>query len=213
MKTNDVKRILFIVIILLLKVTAWGQSGNDDYPVMSAIINSELRGFQPASLAVMKNGIKAAEKTAQSSGIVNPLQSKKLNVRFQVYFLTENADRERLTIIDSISALHLIDYCQDKTDGGLLTDKFNLPFQTVLMQSYPIGERTITKDWKKFYKRYPQSAGIFSFGKVKYYPEDATAMVYYWVRRNGLSGHGAIATMVNAGGSWQVKYKTYLWWN
>jgi hypothetical protein len=174
-----VKRFYFIVIFFLLKVVVYAQQGMDDYKVMSAIIMSELKDADPLSVAVISAGIKGAEKTAHAAGIINPLGSKNLSVRFQVYFLTENADRERLTIIDSISALHLIDYCQDKTDGDLLTDKFNLPFKTVLIQSYPIAESTITKDWKKFYKRYPQSAGIFSFGKVKHYPEDATAIVYY----------------------------------
>lgn len=213
MKTNDVKRIVVIALLLVLKIAVVAQPGEDDYIVFSAIINSELKGYQPASVAVMKDGITAAEKIKQSSGIVGPLGSKKLNVRYQIYFLTENADRERLTIIDSVSAAHLIDYCNDSTVSEPLQNQFHQPFKTVLLKSFPIKSRSVERSWKKFYKRYPQSAGIFSFGKVKYYPDDATAIVYYWVRRNGLSGHGAIATMVNGNTGWQLKYKTYLWWN
>jgi hypothetical protein len=94
-----------------------------------------------------------------------------------------------------------------------LTNDFNQAYKTVLIKKFPIRRKSIQQDWKKFYEKYPGSGGIFSFSKIKYYTEDTTAIVYYWVRRNGLNGHGALAVLTKKNGEWQMKYKTYLWWN
>ena len=82
-----------------------------------------------------------------------------------------------------------------------------------MIKKFPIRRKSIQEDWKSFYEKYPDSGGIFSFSKIKYYSEDTFAIVYYWIRRGGLNGHGALAVMTNINGEWQMKYKTYLWWN
>jgi hypothetical protein len=83
----------------------------------------------------------------------------------------------------------------------------------VLIKKFPIRRKSIQKDWKTFYEKHPGSGGIFSFSKIKYYSGDTTAIVYYWVRRNGLNGHGALAVLTNNNGKWEMEYKIYLWHN
>ena len=142
------------------------------------------------------------------------LSSQNLSYKYQIYGQTENHKKERPSIIDSISAQLLIDYCKIKSDKFSLTNDFNQMYKAFLIKKFPIRQKSIQQDWKTFYEKNPGSGGIFSFSKIKYYTEDnTTAIFYYWIRRNGFNGHGALAFMTKTNGEWQMKYKTYLWWN
>ncbi|MGH2563858.1 MAG: hypothetical protein ACRDE5_05065 [Ginsengibacter sp.] len=189
------------------------QLSSEDYNVYAALIKTEIAD-STMSVAIIKNGIDSQETNKNVYFTADNLTSNDLSYKYQTYNWTENYKKERPSIIDSISAQLLVDYCKSNAEKFILTDDFNQAFRTVLIKKFPIRQKSIQKDWTKFYEKYPGSGGIFSFAKIKYYTEEkTTAIFYYWVRRNGLNGHGALAVMTKGNGEWQVKYKTYLWWN
>jgi hypothetical protein len=191
----------------------FGQLSSEDYKVYAALINTEITD-STKSVAIIKNGIDSQETSENVYLTADNLTSNNSSYKQQTYNWTENFKNERPSIIDSNSAQLLVDYCKSKAEQFTLTDDFNQTFRTILIRKFPIRQKSIQKDWTKFHEKYPGSGGIFSFAKIKYYSEgEPTAIFYYWVRRNGLNGHGALAVMTKIGGEWRVKYKTYLWWN
>ena len=207
------KQLFSIAILLLTKTFLFAQISNEDYKVYAAIIKTEIPD-SVKSVAIIKRGIGSQETAENTYMTADNLTSKNSSYQYQTYNSTENYKKERPSIIDSNSVRLLIDYCKSKVDKFTLTNNFNQTYKTVLIKKFPIGRKSIQQDWKTFYKKHPSSGGIFSFSKIKYYTEDnTTAIVYYWVRRNGFNGHGALAIMTKINDEWQMKYKTYLWWN
>ena len=205
---------LFLTLLLLTSSYLFGQQlSPKDYKVYAALIKTEILD-STKSVSIIKSGIDSQETAENTYSTADNLSSKNLSDKYQTYGQTENYKKERPSIIDSISAQLLIEYCKSKSDKFVLANDFNQTYKTVLIKKFPIRRKSIQQDWKTFYKKYPGSGGIFSFSKIKYYTEDnATAIVYYSVRRNGLNGHGALAVMTKTNGEWRMKYKTYLWWN
>jgi len=206
------KELFLVTISLWANSISFGQISTEDYTVYSAIIKTEIRD-STKSVAIIKNGIDSTERNENTLSTIAQLASNNLGDKYQVYLWTENNKKERPSIIDSITTQLLSDYCKSYIDKFILTDYFNQSYKTVIIKKFPIRQKSIEQDWKFFYEKYPGSGGIFSFSKIKYYKEDTTAIVYYWVRRNGLNGHGALAVMTKINGEWQMEYKTYLWHN
>ena len=207
------KQLLLATILLLTKTFLFGQISKEDYRVYAAIIKTEISD-STKSVTIIKSGIDSQETAENTYITAHNLTSKNLSYKYQTYNWTENYKKERPSIIDSNSAQLLLDYCQSKEDKFTLTNDFNQAYKTVLIKKFPIRRKSIQQDWKSFNEKYPGSGGIFSFSKIKYYAKDnTTAIVYYWVRRNSFNGHGALAVMTKVNGEWQMKYKTYLWWN
>ena len=204
----------FLTLLFLTDSYVFGQQVYlEDYKVYAAIIKTEISD-NTKSVAITKSGIDSQETTEKTYIIVDNLTSKDLSYKYQTYNWTENYKKERPSTIDSNSAVLLVDYCKSKADKFTLTNDFMQMFKTILIKKFPIRRKSIQQDWTNFYEKNPGSGGIFSFSKIKYYTDDkTTAIFYYWVRRNGLNGHGALAVMTKINGEWQTKYKTYLWWN
>ena len=207
-------KLLFLATILLLtKSSLFGQASKEDYQVYSAIIKTEISDGTK-SVAIIKKGINSRKATENIYSTADMLSSNNMNYKYQIYFWTEDYDKARPSIIDSSGARLIIDYCNSNADKFILTNDFNCNYKTILIRKFPIRQKSIQQDWKRFYGKYPGFGGIFSLSKIKYYTgENKTAIVYYWVRRNPLNGHGALAYMTKINGEWQIKYKTYLWWN
>ena len=207
------KHFFLATILVLTNIFLFGQVSSEDYIVYSAIIRTEIPDTIK-SVAIIKSGIDSRETAENTYMTADNLTSKNLSYKYQTYNWTENYKKERPSIIDSNSAQLLIDYCKSSAGKFTLTNDFNQTYKTILIKKIPVRRKSFQQDCKTFYKRYPDSGGIFSFSKIKYYTEDnTTAIAYYWVRRNGLNGHGAIVVMTKINEEWQMKYKTYLWWN
>jgi hypothetical protein len=203
---------LLLILLLLINSILFAQLSKEDYKVYAAIIKTEISDTTK-SVAIMKRGIHDREKRQKICNTVDQLTSKKLSDKYQVYFLTENSKNERPSIIDSISTQFLINYCNSTAHNFIFEEDLNQPYKTILLNKFPIRQKSIEKGWKNFYKKYPGSGGVFSFSKISYYTKNKiTAIFYYWVKHNGLNGHGAIAIMEKINGEWQMKYKSYLWW-
>jgi len=207
------KQPLLLTLLLLTNSILFGQLSKEDYSVYAAVIKTEILD-STKSVAIIKNGIDSIEKRESTYSTADQLTSKNVSDKYQVYLWTENSKKDRPSTIDSINQEFLIDYCKSSADKFIFENSFNQTYKTILINKFPVRQKSIEQDWKNFYKKYPGSGGIFSFSRISYYTADKkTAIFYYWVRRNGLNGHGAIAIMTKVDGEWQMKYKTYLWWN
>lgn len=206
------KKLFLATVLLLLNVISFGQMNAEDYHVYAAVINTEIGG-NIKSVAIIKNSIDNKEKKENTFLTIEQLTSSNLNDRQQVYLWTENNKKQRPSTIDSSKTQLILDYCKSNVDKFIFTNNFNQAYKTVIIKKSPIRRKSIQQDWKTFYEKYPGSAGIFSFSKIKYYTGYTTAIVYYSVRRNGLNGHGALVVMTKNDGGWQMEYKTYLWYN
>jgi hypothetical protein len=204
---------LLLTLLLLANSILFGQLTAEDYKVYAAVIKTEILD-STRSVAIIKNGIDSQETAKNIYTTADNLTSHDLSYKYEVYYWTENYKKERPSIIDSSSAQLLIDYYKSNADKFILANNFNQIYKTVLIKKFPIRRKFIQQDWTNFYEKYPGSGGIFSFSKITYYTTDkTTAIFYYWHRRNGLNGHGALALMIKTDGKWQTKYKTYLWLN
>ena len=188
----------------------------EDYKVYSAVINSEITD-STRQVVIIKTGIDSQETLHNTLVFAQILFSAQPTDKQQVYSWTENAERNRPSVIDSNSARFFIDYCNHSPGKFTLRNQFRQSFKTLLIKWFPVRTHSVQEDWQSFYEQYPGCGGIFSFAGIKYYPEgnmeNSTAVLYYSVRRNGFNGHGALAVMQKKGAAWQIKYKTYLWWN
>jgi hypothetical protein len=109
---------------------------------------------------------------------------------------------------------YILDFCSYPSAIFELSDRFQIPCKTILLNHYPIRASNSNEDWNNFYEKYPGSGGIFSFSRILYYNANrTTAIVYFWHRRYDLNGHGALAILRKVNERWEIQYKTYLWWN
>lgn len=200
----------FLALIFITGSHDFGQQlSAEDYKVYAAITKTEIRD-STTSIAILKNGIDSLKKAESTQSTLTDLTSID---KYLIYRWTEDYKRARPTSIDSNSAKFMVDYCKSKTNKFSFTKDFNQPYKTTFLEKFPIRAKSAQKDWNSFYKKYPGSGGIFAFSNIKYYSDDSIAILYYWVRRAGLSGHGALALLTKNNNVWQMKYKTYLWWN
>jgi hypothetical protein len=185
---------------------------NEDVHVYAAVIQTEITD-SATSVAILKSGISRREVAENASGLMTDLTANDISAKYQVYYWTENSQHERPSVIDSNTTQLLIDYCNTEVEKFTLTNSLHQKYTTILLNKFPIRRNSIQEDWKRFYKKYPGTGGIFSLAKIKYYAAGTTAILYYSVRRNGLNGHGAFAIIAKKDGEWQMTYKIYLWWN
>ncbi|MBY0535633.1 MAG: hypothetical protein K2P88_07270 [Chitinophagaceae bacterium] len=200
------------IIPLLIAVCSFGQLGAEDYVIYGSIIRTEIR--DSSSLAViLRNGIDSLEKSVQTRVTIQQLNSSNLSDRQQVYMWTENRNGQRPTVIDSSLTKLLANFYGSNNEKVVINNNFSHEHNTLVVKRFPIRQKHIQQDWIAFYERYPNAAGIFSFSRINYYLGNTTAIVCYWVKRNGLNGHGALAVLKKSSDTWEVEYKIYLWHN
>src|SRR5581483_7925673 len=107
------KQPFLLTLLLLTNSILFGQLSTEDYKVYAAIIKTEILD-STKSVAIIKNGIDS--KKASTYSTADQLSSKDLSDKHQVYLWTENYKRDRPSIIDSITAKLLIDYCRSTAD-------------------------------------------------------------------------------------------------
>ena len=146
------KQLFFATILLLTNAISFGQVSAEDYQLYSAIIKTEIQD-STNSVAIIKNSIDSAEKNKNTFLISEQLTSNNLSHKYQVYGWTENNKKERPSIIDSNSALLLMDYCKSNTDKFTLANNFNQTLKAVLIKKFPIRRNSIQQDWKDFYEK------------------------------------------------------------
>jgi hypothetical protein len=209
---------LTMVSHLLICLGLIGQSpSSEDYKIYTAIIRSEIPDTAK-SIAILNRGIGTGETFESTSWLINSLKSKDSSGpynTYDVFFWTEDYKKERPAVIDSVSRDFLIDYCGKEQNEFSFSDQFHQTFKTFIIDKSPIKYKSVDKSWRRFYKKYPGSWGIFSFSKISYYHarDKSVAANYYWHRRGGLNGHGAVVVLEKMEEEWSVKYKIYLWWN
>jgi hypothetical protein len=206
----------FLLLLLFLSIALILSSqklNSEDYKVYSALIKTETSDTTK-SIAVIKKSIGMQEMQDAIVLAVEAFKSKDPNLLYQVYSWTETPKNERPTDIDSITQQFIIDYNKNNFEKFKVSNQFNKRPVVFLVKKLPIKRHSIDKDWKTFYRKYPGSGGIFAFSKITYYSAARNnAITYYWIRRHGLNGHGALVVLEKVNNEWKIKYKTYLWWN
>jgi len=67
------------------------------------------------------------------------------------------------------------------------------------------------KFWRKFYKKYPNSFGIFEVSDVFFSEDRNLAILYLGYNRQALSGKGAIYLLRKENGIWKIKKSRDIW--
>ena len=197
---------------MICKYSFSQQPNQQDYKVFAAVIKSEI-AERDKSIVLIKKSIGDKEFREGTSLTLVHLESGDISSMNEVNLWTSDSVGNRPTKMDSSSRKDILDYCLESQNQFSFQDQFKLDLPVYFLKKLPIRKKTIDQDWKKFYSRYPGSAGIMSFSGILYAQDSSKAIIYYWIRRNGLNGHGAIAIFENTSGNWKLCFKTYLWWN
>lgn len=205
------KQTILVTLLLVFQFISSAQLSANDCQIYAAIIKTEI-GDRTKSVAIIKNSIDSKEKNESTYNKVDQYVFGNVNYITQSYFW-ENDKGERLFKIDSSKSQYILDFCKSEVDQFVFTNCFSEAYKTVILKKYPIRRKSIEQDWNHFYEKYPDSGGIFSFSRIKFYAEESVAVIYYWVRRGGLNGHGGLAVMTKTNGEWQIECKSYLWNN
>jgi len=210
-KLNLNKPIGLLLISILFHDIGLGQKPvSDAYKIYSTIIKSEISD-STKSIGIIKINIDSQSVNDNTSAIANAIKSQNMEELGQIFFWTENGQAQRPVAIDDITQSCLSKFFASPPTSFILANKFYLNTQIYLLKRNPIAH---VKNWGKFYHKNPGSGGIFSFSVIKYFDTNPdTAIVYYWHRRHGLNGYGAITVLAQINYEWKIKYKIYTWWN
>ncbi|TWV99936.1 hypothetical protein [Chitinophaga pinensis] len=203
------RSILFHVTVLLLCFTRVfaQQPSPEDYKVYTAVFRQDMRQREDkiSSVTIMKK----LDIKIDDSWVIEMLQEEGqrypgANIR------TLYNDKMKTPIDTSIWQL-VLTFHDTHHEGELSTAGFHLKEKINLTDSYPISSKNYDKDWKRYYKKYPHDAGIYSFSSVTYSADGKTAVVYHAAHCHSLCGHGHITVLEKAEDNWQVKFAVRLW--
>lgn len=197
----------FILTIFFLSFSRLlGQVNVEDYKVYSILIKSEILDTTQ-SVTIIK---RLENDTSSIFWLTDAIESKDAGQLEQVRFMTRDVQGNSVRLIDDATLNLILDFYQNQDVVGALKNLFNLNVKTILIAKSPF-KKHLRDGWKKFYKKYPGSGGLFTFSNIYYSQDNKTAIFYHSHRRNGLNGHGALTIMENINGEWKIKYQTYLW--
>ena len=201
------KYLLILKIFLLTSIFLLGQNSiSNDYQVYSAFIKTEISS-KTNSVTVIK---KLQNDTSSIQWVTEAIKSKDVQQLEQFRFLTRDKDGDGVRSIDTLTYNLILNFYQRKWIDSILTNLFDVNLPIFLVDKYSF--RNGAEDaWRKFYKRYPGSGGLFQFSNICYSQNGETAIFYHSIQRNGLNGHGALVIMNKINGEWKLKYHTNFW--
>ena len=205
---------LIIISVVASRSSLFGQLQNgEDSRIYSLLVKAEFLSTSK-SAAIIKNCINDKEIEESTSLIRLADSTKDENWLQQIYYWTEDQNGNRPIKIDTLTFGMIAKYSKIKFETFSMPNDLKVESKVFFLKKFPIRRRSVDKDWQWFYEKYPDSDGIYGFSKISYYTtEDLLAIVYYWHRRHGLNGHGAIAVLNKVDNTWKIKYKIYLWMN
>lgn len=206
-----------ILLFTFLSTLSVGQT-QVDYDLYSQAINSEINYG-------IKNGVKTTEvviitRYVPDDNQISAYGSQFLDKEEQLIHMVLRYDTSKIRLFkdsqlrDAIRLLEKEFYETPKLDEtkfnldltpamfGITDQKFKGYFRTIF------GKR-IDKGWKKFYKRYPGSHGVYEFSKIAYRGE--YACFYMGRHSNGLSGSGDMIIAKKLKGNWTVINVVNIW--
>ena len=177
-----------------------------DYKVYSAFIKTEILS-KTKSVTIIK---KLQNDTSSIPWVTDAIKSKDLQQLEQLRFLTRDENGNSIRSIDTATQNIILSFYQNKWTDSILTNLFDNSLQIFLVDRYTFKNGS-QDEWRKFYKKYPGSGGLFQFSNILYSQNGETAIFYHSILRNGLNGHGALVIMTNINGEWKLKYHINFW--
>jgi hypothetical protein len=100
--------------------------------------------------------------------------------------------------------------------GHYLSNSFYFPYRTILTnkltdRKYCLFKPDLIRFWNRFYKRYPNSFGIFEVSDVFFSPDNSTAILYIGYHRQGLTGYGGVYLLKKVNGKWVILKNREIW--
>ncbi|MFT3935921.1 MAG: hypothetical protein QM726_19990 [Chitinophagaceae bacterium] len=185
---------------------ASAQLATDDNKVYSALIKSEI--IETTKSVTIINKLK---NDRESSGwITNAIKSKDPQLLEELRFLTRDDKGNSVRSIDTTTQNVILKFYETQPKDSTLHNQLDIDVSVFMIDNFPFKKGS-QNEWKKFYKKYPASGGLFQFSDVHYSADGKTAIFYHSVFRNGLNAHGALAILENINGTWQIKYHINFW--
>jgi len=195
---------LFIITALFFQFSAsFGQTiASADYRVYAAILHAD-------SVAVTKRAVVIREfaDTEEARLVADALQERDAST---LYILAHE------TQFDTASITAIQRYFNSPTQEASFSDAMAWPNPVTLIPKRDFDRffrHNVTRGWKSFYRKFPDSAGAFSFSRVEYSAHNNRAVVYRAVHRNGFNGNGSLFVLEKAAGAWQIRYRFSIWNN
>jgi len=199
---------IILTLALLTNLLLFGQLNNSlDYKIYSSLIKWEVISKTKSVTIIdqLKND------TASIQWITEAIISKDPQQLEQLRFLTRDENGNSIKVIDTATQSLILTFYQTQIKDAVLQNLFNISdVKVFLIDKFPIKNGSDT-EWKKFYKKYRDSGGIFQFSNICYSLDGKEAIFYHSLSRHGLNAHGALAIMQNLNGEWKIKYHINFW--
>ena len=186
---------------------AFGQQlVSDNNKVYSALIKSEI--IRTTKSVTIIN--KLQDDKESSDWVTEAIKSKDPQQLEQLRFLTRDDKGNSVRLIDTTIQNDILRFYQTQSKDSTLQNQLSIDVKVFTIDSSPF-KKSSQDEWKKFYKKYPGSGGLFQFSNIYYSADGKTAIFYHSLFRNGLNAHGALVIMTNINGTWQIKYHINFW--
>lgn len=202
------KNAITLTLALLINSLLFGQQKtSDDYKIYSALISTEIIS-KTQSVAIVE---RLKNDTASIPWVTEAIKSKDPQQVEQLRFLTRDRTGNSISSIDTATLNLILAFYQAPLNNIALQDLFDLSnVKVYLIDKFPIKTGS-EKEWKRFYKKYPGSGGLFEVSNICYSQNGKEAVFYHSLFRRGLNAHGALTVMKNVNGQWEVKYHINFW--
>jgi len=199
--------IIFTLALLTNSLLFSQQNSSVDYKVYSSLIKSEVIG-KTKSVTIVD---KLKNDTTSIPWITEAIKSKDPQQLEQLRFLTRDENGNSIKAIDTATQSLILTFYQTQIKDTVLQNLFNISdVKVFLIDNFRIKNGSET-EWKRFYKKYPGSGGLFQFSNVCYSRDGKEAIFYHSLFRRGLNAHGALTIMQNVNGEWKIKYHIDFW--
>jgi len=199
--------ILIPTLFILTIQFAFGQQlVSDNNKVYSALIKSEI--IRTTKSVTIIN--KLQDDKESSDWVTEAIKSKDPQQLEQLRFLTRDDKGNSVRLIDTTIQNDILRFYQTQSKDSTLQNQLSIDVKVFTIDSSPF-KKSSQDEWKKFYKKYPGSGGLFQFSNIYYSADGKTAIFYHSLFRNGLNAHGALVIMTNINGTWQIKYHINFW--
>jgi len=204
-------RILLFVIFVLISSVSFGQN-NLEHEIYSVVVDNFVDSWDfdrdTLTNVVILDKLDCNESDVQEyAGMLRDYEDDFVNWLLD-YDTTSIRIVQNINIKNNLTKLQQIIWDNPRIDNSKLNLKTS---STIISQSkykrfFWFG---IKHGWKKFYRKFPNSAGVFSFSKVAY--SGNYACLYVENMKNGLAGSGRIVILEKQNEKWIVMVLVDIW--
>ena len=201
------KNVIIFTLVIFTNPVFGQQNIFNDYKIYSLLIKAEITDKTKSAVIVDK----LRKDLTIIEWIAEAIQAEDLSQLEQLRFLARDENGNSVREIDTATQKLILAFYRSQVSDTKLQNRFNISdVKALLVNNFPIKEGS-EGEWKKFYKKYPGSGGLFEFSGIHYSQDGEEAIFYHSLFRGGLNAHGALVIMENLKGEWKVRYHINLW--